>query len=112
MEILRPICNAEVLVLDELGAAKPSEWVWDTVAQVLNSRYNDRRTTIITTNYANIAPLGVEPGPNGQLRASMREETLGDRIGERMRSRLQEMCLVVEMQGEDFRQKIKRASFA
>jgi DNA replication protein DnaC len=71
-----------------------------------------RRTTIVTTNYANIAPLGVEPGSNGQLRASMREETLGDRIGERMRSRLQEMCLVVEMQGEDFRQKIKRASFA
>jgi DNA replication protein DnaC len=32
--------------------------------------------------------------------------------GERMRSRLQEMCVVVEMQGEDFRQKVKRASFA
>jgi len=31
MEILRPICKAEVLVLDELGAARPSEWVWDTV---------------------------------------------------------------------------------
>jgi len=111
MEILRPICKAEVLVLDELGAAKPSEWVWDTVAQVLNSRYNDRLTTIITTNYANTAPLGVEPGSNGQIRAAMREETLGDRIGERMRSRLQEMCVVVEMQGEDFRQKIKRANF-
>jgi DNA replication protein DnaC len=41
-----------------------------------------------------------------------REESLGDRIGERMRSRLQEMCVVVEMQGEDFRQKVKRASFA
>ena len=39
-------------------------------------------------------------------------ETLGDRITERMRSRLQEMCVVVEMQGEDFRQKVKRASFA
>jgi DNA replication protein DnaC len=111
MEILRPICKAEVLVLDELGAAKPSEWVWDTVAQVLNSRYNDRLTTIITTNYANTTPLGVEPGSNGQIRAAMREETLGDRIGERMRSRLQEMCVVVEMQGEDFRQKIKRANF-
>jgi DNA replication protein DnaC len=112
MEILRPICTAEILVLDELGAAKPSEWVWDTVAQVLNSRYNDRRTTIITTNYANISPLGVESGANGQIRAAMREETLGDRIGERMRSRLQEMCIVVEMNGEDFRQKIKRANFA
>jgi DNA replication protein DnaC len=107
-EILRPVFEAEVLVLDELGAAKPSEWVWDTVAHILNTRYNDRRTTIITTNYANAGPLGTESGP----RASMREETLGDRIGERMRSRLQEMCVVVEMQGEDFRQKVKRASFA
>jgi DNA replication protein DnaC len=107
LEILAPVFDAEVLVLDELGASKPTDWVWDTVAHILNTRYNDRRTTIITTNYANAGPLGTESG----TRASMREETLGDRIGERMRSRLQEMCVVVEMQGEDFRQKVKRASF-
>jgi DNA replication protein DnaC len=29
--ILRPVFDAEVLVLDELGAVKPTEWVWDTV---------------------------------------------------------------------------------
>ena len=98
-----------MLVLDELGAAKPTDWVWDTVAHILNTRYNDRRTTIITTNYANAGAAG--NGVRG-TRASAREETLGDRIGERMRSRLQEMCVVVEMQGEDFRQKVKRASFA
>jgi DNA replication protein DnaC len=108
LEILAPVFDAEVLVLDELGASKPTDWVWDTVAHILNTRYNDRRTTIITTNYANAGPLGTEAGPRGV----MREETLGDRIGERMRSRLQEMCVVVEMQGEDFRQKVKRASFA
>jgi DNA replication protein DnaC len=109
LEILRPVFDAEVLVLDELGASKPTDWVWDTVAHILNTRYNDRRTTIITTNYANLA------AGNGELsgpRAAVREETLGDRIGERMRSRLQEMCVVVEMTGEDFRQKVKRASFA
>ena len=55
--MLRPVFEAEVLVLDELGAAKPTDWVWDTVAQILNSRYNERRTTIITTNYANAASL-------------------------------------------------------
>jgi len=66
------------------------------------------QTTIITTNYANMAPLVSVTGDGGRLR----EETLGDRIGERMRSRLQEMCVVVEMQGQDFRQKVKRASFA
>lgn len=108
LEILRPVFEAEVLVLDELGAAKPTDWVWDTVAHILNTRYNDRRTTIITTNYANLAPLtSVGADAGGRLR----EETLGDRIGERMRSRLQEMCVVVEIQGEDFRQKVKRASF-
>lgn len=108
LEVLQPVFDAEVLVLDELGASKPSEWVWDTVAHILNNRYNDRRTTIITTNYANLAPGKQVPGPGGAIR----EETLGDRIGERMRSRLQEMCVPVEMTGEDFRQKIKRASFA
>jgi len=86
--------------------------VWDTVAHILNTRYNDRRTTIITTNYANLGPLGSDPTDARGARAAVREETLGDRIGERMRSRLQEMCVVVEMQGEDFRQKVKRASFA
>ncbi|MEO6806185.1 MAG: ATP-binding protein [Edaphobacter sp.] len=109
LEILRPVFEAEVLVLDELGASKPTDWVWDTVAHILNTRYNDRRTTIITTNYANLAPLDGQPKETGR---GAREETLGDRIGERMRSRLQEMCVVVEMHGEDFRQKVKRASFA
>jgi DNA replication protein DnaC len=112
LEVLRPVFEAEVLVLDELGAAKPTDWVWDTVAHILNTRYNDRRTTIITTNYTNVGPLGAEAGQNGAARAAMRDETLGDRIGERMRSRLQEMCVVVEMHGEDFRQKVKRATFA
>jgi DNA replication protein DnaC len=111
LEVLKPVFDAEVLVLDELGASKPTDWVWDTVAHILNTRYNDRRTTIITTNYANAAPLGLDTGQASGARTAMREETLGDRIGERMRSRLQEMCVVVEMQGEDFRQKVKRASF-
>jgi DNA replication protein DnaC len=109
-EVLAPVFEAEVLVLDELGAAKPTDWVWDTVAHILNTRYNDRRTTILTTNYANMAPLGAGEGRGAK--GAMREETLGDRITERMRSRLQEMCVVVEMQGEDFRQKVKRARFA
>jgi DNA replication protein DnaC len=108
MEVLRPVFEAEVLVLDELGAAKPTEWVWDTVSHILNTRYNDTRTTIITTNYQDLPPAGAEPESRAS-RAS-REETLGDRIGERMRSRLHEMCRVVRVEGEDFRMKYKSAS--
>ena len=109
--VLGPVFDAEVLVLDEIGAAKPSEWVWDTVAHILNTRYNNRKVTILTTNYANLSPGGARSLDTaaGQARAAIREETLGDRIGERMRSRLQEMCVPVEMNGRDYRQDIKRA---
>jgi DNA replication protein DnaC len=106
LQVLRPVFDTEVLVLDELGAVKPTEWVWDTVSLILNTRYNDNRTTIITTNFDD-KPAGSVAGPRG----ATREETLGDRIGERMRSRLHEMCRIVKMEGADFRQTFRSASF-
>src|SRR4051794_22406848 len=114
MEVLRPVFETEVLVLDELGAVKPTEWVWDTVSHILNTRYNDKRTTIITTNYKDLPAGGVEQERSATYNPASkanREETLGDRIGERMRSRLHEMCRIVDIKGEDFRMKFKRASF-
>ena len=108
LEILKPVFETEVLVLDELGAVKPTEWVWDTVSHILNTRYNDKRTTIITSNFADLPPAGAAEGRTAAARAA-RDETLGDRIGERMRSRLHEMCRKVEMEGSDFRQSIRRA---
>jgi DNA replication protein DnaC len=115
LEILKPVFETEVLVLDELGAVKPTEWVWDTVSHILNTRYNDKRTTIITSNFADLPPsrdLPEDQRRSTQERAAARaarDETLGDRIGERMRSRLHEMCRKVEMDGSDFRQNIRRA---
>jgi DNA replication protein DnaC len=73
---------------------------------ILNTRYNDNRTTIITTNFDD------KPAGNvGGARGASRDETLGDRIGERMRSRLHEMCRIIKMDGKDFRQTVKSASF-
>ena len=108
LELLKPVFAAEVLVLDDLGAQKPNEWVWDTVALILNTRYNDKQSTIITTNYSD------QPAASGNLsdaERAARELTLGDRIGDRMRSRLAEMCMPIEMRGKDFRQTVKRARF-
>ena len=114
-KLLQSVIQCDLLVLDDLGDITPSEWTWDTTSYILNSRYNENRSTIVTTNLANEpsfqAPEGEQTSQRAQVRRAMRRETLGDRIGERMRSRLQEMCVVVEMQGEDFRQKLKRASF-
>ena len=113
-ELLRPVFEAEVLVIDELGAAKVTEWALDTVEHILNTRYVDKRTTIVTTNYPNL-PAGEIPGAGGGpalvARHAAREETLGDRIGNRMWSRLQEMCVPVTMQAADYRRTVKRARF-
>ncbi len=115
LDILRPVFEAEVLVLDELGAVKPTEWVWDTVSHILNSRYNEKKTTIITTNFPNLPPGEMQAGRGGSAmeaaRQAARSETLGDRITERMRSRLHEMCKVVPLEGSDFRQRVQSANF-
>jgi len=95
MEVLRPVLEAKVLVLDELGANKPTEWVRDTIAHIINCRYNDKRLTVFTSNYLDAAG---KPG----------EETLTDRIGVRLRSRLYEMCRDIEIRGMDFRQEIRK----
>ena len=99
LELLRPVFAAEVLVLDDLGAQKPNEWVWDTVALILNSRYNDKQSTIITTNYPDLPAGG---GGISDAERAAREPTLGDRIGDRMRSRLAEMCVAVGNDGRGF----------
>ncbi len=115
LDVLRPVFETEVLVLDELGAVRPTEWVWDTVSLILNTRYNDNRTTIITTNYRNL-PEREQPGnlrstsPEAAKYAS-EQETLGGRIGNSMRSRLHEMCRIVIMEGQDYRERVKSASF-
>ena len=106
LELLKPVFAAELLILDDLGAQKPSEWHWDTVALILNTRYNDKQRTIITTNYPN-KPAG--GGEKNDAEKAARELTLGDRIGDRMLSRLAEMCTPIEMIGVDFRRRVRGA---
>ncbi len=90
LSVLSPVLNAEILVLDELGASKPTDWVRDTLALIINSRYNEKKFTVFTTNYLDERP-------------NQREETLEDRVGVRVRSRLYEMCKTIEMDGKDYR---------
>ena len=107
MRILEPIRTVEILVLDDLGATKPSDWVRDIVGIVLNSRYNENRTTIVTTNYLDnpVAEGEATRLATGKLVPAIREDTLEQRIGSRMRSRLFEMCRTVEISAPDIRRK-------
>ena len=99
LEILRPVFDSEVVVLDDLGAVIPSGWVKDTISLVLNKRYEGNLTTIITANFQDGPPAGLDPGDRPEARAwrANREQTLGDRIGERMRDRVHEMCRLISL---------------
>jgi DNA replication protein DnaC len=100
-QILGPILGADLVVIDELGAARPSDWVFETCELLIGGLYNREMPVIVTTNHAMTAerPRGAD---NEYARAA-RPETLGDRIGARMFSRLQQMCTVVEVNGPDWR---------
>jgi DNA replication protein DnaC len=113
MSVLEPVRTAEVLVLDDLGASKPSAWVLDIIGLVLNARYNERKMTILTTNYVDETGSGT-PGAElpGGRRVVVKEDSLGDRIGARMRSRLYEMCRTVEVSAPDFRKEARQAGRA
>ncbi len=114
MKILEPIRTVEILVLDDLGASKPSDWVRDIVGIVLNARYNENRTTIITTNYLDNPTTEGEATrlASGKLIAPIREDSLEQRIGSRMRSRLYEMCRTVKVSAPDFRREKTHAGRA
>jgi DNA replication protein DnaC len=91
IEVLRPVMTADLLVLDDLGAEKTSEWVDETMNLIVNTRYNERRLTIFTSNYQDIPD---DTDPNSLL----------FRIGFRMRSRLHEMCEFLVLDGADYRE--------
>lgn len=101
-QILGPILKADLVVIDELGAARPSDWVFETIELLIGNLYNSVRAVIVTTNLPNLAVAGQTD--NGYAR-SARPDTLGDRIGARMWSRLQQMCMAVDMSGPDWRSK-------
>jgi DNA replication protein DnaC len=91
MEVLAPVLDADLLVLDDLGAEKTSEWVQETLGLVVNTRYNARRATIFTSNLVD-SPDNTDP------------QGFIYQLGARTRSRLMEMCDWVEIQGADVRE--------
>lgn len=111
LRVLQPVLDIEVLLLDELAASNPSDWVKETLAYIINARYNQKRVTLITTTL----PLGESASrrevraPSGELIPEV-ERTL-TQLGTTLRSRLYEMCKLVEMNSDDYRKAIKQAGY-
>ena len=90
LEVLAPVLDADLLVLDDLGAEKKSEWVEELLGMIVNTRYSQKRLTVFTTNLSDSE--NTEPG------------SFAFHLGLRTRSRLLEMCDWIRMEGVDTRE--------
>ncbi|MFQ5451790.1 MAG: ATP-binding protein [Nitrospinaceae bacterium] len=117
--LIQPYIRSRVLVIDELAKGRNNEWELTVLDQFISSRYNAANSvTLFTTNY-----LNQPPGKNRKSRKedgeyvdtsrkifpdTFKNETLQDRIGSRIYSRVAEMSLFIKMEGADFRQNVKK----
>ncbi len=100
-QVLDPVAEAEFVVLDELGAQKPSDWVREILYLIVNARYTRRLPTLFTTNFA----LSSEARDEGRRGAV----PLVERIGAPLVSRLHEMAYVLPLAARDFRRDVGKA---
>ncbi len=112
--IINPYIQTPVLVIDELAKGRGTEWELTMLDQIIASRYNAAdKITLFTTNYNNV----LEEKNSGKKTTSrhidtdrlgygeqLTRETLPDRTGLRIYSRIAEMCEFIEMEGIDQRQ--------
>ena len=104
-EAYRTALDAEILVLDDLGAHRATDWVYDTVTAIITHRYNENLATIVTTNLAMPEAGDVQRYKDPATGTYRMRETLGERIGERAVSRLFEMCRPIRIHTQDYRRR-------
>ena len=102
-EVLLPVHEAEVLILDDLGAGRITAWAREVMHDIIAQRYNQQRPLILTSNL----PMDeAAPKRRGAPGAAEGPLSLRDRLGDPLISRLYEMCKIIELSGEDFRIRI------
>jgi len=104
--LLDPLVTVDVLAIDELGKGRNTEFELQIIDELISRRYNASRTILATTNYP--------PGPSqGRGTGDLVAESLPalvDRVGDRVYSRLTEICDFCQLRGEDYRSKIASRS--
>ncbi|HSR68894.1 MAG TPA: ATP-binding protein [Acidobacteriota bacterium] len=106
-ELMVPLSEVDVLVWDDLGASRGTEWARETIDTILNDRYLNQRPTILTSNILLHRPSR-RPAGDSVAERPRPAENLESRIGKRLFSRLNEMCRILRVSGEDFRRRQDR----
>jgi DNA replication protein DnaC len=112
MEILKPLLSVPVLAIDELGKERGTEWERSMLDELISRRFNSGLATLFATNYfldERESPVKEQPGTRYNTRSpdfarEAEQMTLARRVGDRIYSRLNEMCTFVKLDpGHDLR---------
>jgi DNA replication protein DnaC len=126
--VVEPVLEAEVLLLDEMAALNPSDWVKETLGYIINSRYNQKKVTLITTTIpleanrshqekdASVKDTKPSASQHKEVRTPSGDpipsfEPSLAHLGATLVSRLYEMCRIVEMRSDDARRTLKYAGY-
>jgi DNA replication protein DnaC len=105
-ELLEPLTRVQVLAIDEIGKGRNTEWEGTVLDELISRRYNAAATIVGTSNYGPGPPRGLIAANLAKVDGPDRTEqipALVDRVGERVYSRLEEMCDFQELKGPDYR---------
>jgi len=102
-KVLAPVIEIPVLAIDELGKGRNTEWQNSIIDEIISKRYNLGRTTIFTTNYPIDPASASAQAQRAEIRRTMTQETLRERVGERIYSRLHEMADFIKVDAPDYR---------
>ncbi|MGM0555403.1 MAG: AFG1/ZapE family ATPase [Myxococcota bacterium] len=104
-EIMAPLAEIEVLAIDELGKGRNTPWQLSIIDEIISKRYNRGLTTLFTTNYPLREPKLDANASDAKLKQQMTQETLVERVDQRIFSRLHEMVDFLELDAPDYRKR-------
>jgi DNA replication protein DnaC len=118
LRLLQPVIETEVVLLDELVGASPTDWQKERLAYIINARYNQKKVMLITTTLAfgDAGSARDRSGgssdvrmPSGESIPNL-ERSLGQ-FGVTLSSRLYEMCKPIYIDAHDYRKEVKQAGY-
>jgi DNA replication protein DnaC len=106
--LIDPLVHVEVLVIDELGKGRNTPWEQNILDVIISRRYNNQKTTLFTSNYTDSSRTtlveSLRPRDGSSTERQEIRDTLAERVGPRIYSRLKEMCDFITLSGPDRRE--------
>jgi DNA replication protein DnaC len=106
MEIIEPHLQADILIIDDMGKGRNSDWELSILDMLISERYNRNQIIMVSTNFTESEENTLKEKIRNREKTETEQfitDTISGRVGERIHSRLKEMCYFENLLGQDRR---------